>query len=124
MGANNKTCSFGQIQTGLPIPADIPYFSTAGIVNDPDMIACCSPNPVNLVESCYLWCRLPSSYANLNREDAGDDFSGCLDSRGRRGSSFSVNIPEPRRSSAERTVVRVWKVLVVTGIVFMKVLYT
>ena len=116
IGANGQTCRLTMIQTGLPIP-DIPYFSAPGKIDDPAMITCCSPNPVNLVESCYLWCRLPPSYANLSSAEAGSEFNGCLNSHNRTSSASSVHIPTPRQNSAEEIKPGVWRLVFVTGII-------
>ena len=116
VGANNQTCNYNTIRTGLLIP-DIPYFAAPGKIDDPAMITCCSPNPVNLVESCWLWCQLPSSYANLSSSDAASDFNKCLDLHNRTSSASSVHIPTPRQNSAEEIKPGVWRLVFVTGVI-------
>lgn len=46
----------------LPIPKGINYGATQGRNgSEPWMVKCCAPNPVSLVDGCYVWCELPKA---------------------------------------------------------------
>ncbi|KAK1765279.1 hypothetical protein QBC33DRAFT_545074 [Phialemonium atrogriseum] len=61
----------------LPLPKDINYVITPGDnPKDKAVVACCAPNSVNLVDSCYLWCETSSQYSN--KSDTLSQFGGCL----------------------------------------------
>lgn len=66
----------------LAIPDDIHYVITPGQnVSDAAMVACCSPNAVNVAASCYLWCEVPSAFEQKDR-NIMDDFKQCLSNYG------------------------------------------
>ncbi len=84
----------------LPIPQNVNVFGTPG--NDtsayPPMTACCAPNPVQIVDGCYLWCELPAQYFNgtSGKQGAEDAFKACLaenkgTEEGERISGFQMN---------------------------------
>ncbi|KAI0457287.1 hypothetical protein F5B21DRAFT_464970 [Xylaria acuta] len=62
MAAPNQTCDVNTFPSfeSLPIPKDIPV---GGLSRRNDTLAamqmCCSPNPVNSVGDCVLWCEIP-----------------------------------------------------------------
>ncbi|CAK7220336.1 hypothetical protein SCUCBS95973_004124 [Sporothrix curviconia] len=59
--------------TTLPIPLNVSVAVIPGSnVSDSVMVACCSPNPVNIADGCYEWCEAPKAYNSL------DKFSNCL----------------------------------------------
>lgn len=47
------------------------------------MTNCCAPNPVNLVNNCYLWCQLPPSQLYVDSDGLlTSDFDDCLRANG------------------------------------------
>ncbi|KJR82130.1 uncharacterized protein SPSK_03711 [Sporothrix schenckii 1099-18] len=57
----------------LPIPHDVPVAVIPGTnASEPDMVACCSPNAVHVVEGCYLYCQAPPANPDLS------SFGNCL----------------------------------------------
>lgn len=63
----------------LPIPKDHSFAVIPGQnVSVPWMVRCCAPNPVNLVNNCYLWCQLPPSQIYHGSNGLDTDFDSCL----------------------------------------------
>lgn len=72
------------------IPKDIDVVMIVGSnVSHPPMVACCHPNKVQLLDSCFLWCKIPGGdyYTNTNKtgapkletvDDISGNFSSCL----------------------------------------------
>ncbi|KAK3905730.1 hypothetical protein C8A05DRAFT_12486 [Staphylotrichum tortipilum] len=77
-----KICdkSSSPLLSSLPIPQNINVVSTPG--NDtswPGMVVCCTPNPVQIVNGCYLWCEVPARYFNgTSSRDAESDVMSCV----------------------------------------------
>jgi len=46
------------------------------------MVECCSPNPVNLVGGCYVWCELPKSSVFVVDGKPDTNFTRCLRAKG------------------------------------------
>ncbi|OIW22407.1 hypothetical protein CONLIGDRAFT_697571 [Coniochaeta ligniaria NRRL 30616] len=72
----------------LPIPQDINVMIAPGSNTSlTPMVTCCQPNPVQVVDSCTLWCELPKSYFDrgASHQDVEDAASNCL--RVNRGNS-------------------------------------
>lgn len=44
------------------------------------MVACCQPNPVQVVDNCMLWCEIPKSYFDngASHQDVEAKMSSCL----------------------------------------------
>lgn len=87
IGANGTVCESDRMPTRVVVPVDVPYFVMPGRTNDTAMAACCHPQPLDLIDNCYVWCELPSQlYAN--RSDApseatlGASFADCLVANG------------------------------------------
>ncbi|KAK4209239.1 hypothetical protein QBC37DRAFT_430635 [Rhypophila decipiens] len=60
--------SLGGIDT---IPKDIDVVMITGNnVSHPAMNACCAPNKVQLLDGCYLWCKIPGGTPKLETKDA------------------------------------------------------
>ncbi|KAK3296584.1 uncharacterized protein B0H64DRAFT_372037 [Chaetomium fimeti] len=71
---------------GLPVPHDINLMIVPEWdKRDPAMVACCDPNPVQVVKDCWLWCEVPASYFdNGTANDAVKEAtSSCLRINGR-----------------------------------------
>ncbi|KAK3322515.1 hypothetical protein B0H66DRAFT_206639 [Apodospora peruviana] len=70
------------VTESLPIATDITYGLISGNnVSDAAMVSCCSPNPVNLVNECVLWCELPERYLNATTSSTNSllsEFGRCL----------------------------------------------
>ena len=64
---------------------------------DPAITACCAPNPVSLVDNCYVWCQIPQSYLNgTSQSDSSETvianaFGMCLGKHGTRA-GISVDV--------------------------------
>ncbi|CAK7235496.1 hypothetical protein SBRCBS47491_009312 [Sporothrix bragantina] len=72
--------------TTLPIPLNVSVVVIPGSnASDPAMVACCSPNPVSVVEGCYEWCHLPQQ---LNNDYQW--FDSCLVMNGRNINKSSI----------------------------------
>jgi hypothetical protein len=71
----------------LPIPQDINLMIIPGTnKQDPAMTLCCEPNPVQIVNDCWLWCEIPASYwvNGTASNDAVQQATGaCLRTNGR-----------------------------------------
>lgn len=86
MATNNKSVMACPPRTempefsNLPIPKNINVVGTPG--NDTSylpMEACCEPNPVQIVDRCYLWCEIPKRYFDgTDKERAKSAMSACL----------------------------------------------
>ncbi|KAK0745565.1 hypothetical protein B0T18DRAFT_409724 [Schizothecium vesticola] len=78
----NATCPPGNslpVFNGLPIPANITTaFTPRNNDSEPAMIACCSPNPVNVAADCYVWCEVPPRLQNGSQVEIQGAFSNCL----------------------------------------------
>jgi hypothetical protein len=93
----------------------------AGQINDTGMAACCSPNPVNLVDSCYVWCTLPYQYSNKTNYKDGNAistaFGKCItDNGGIRGASV---VEIPLKNSASTTRVSLGKLATLIGFLYL-----
>lgn len=66
------------------IPKDIPVAMIGGSnVSHPAMTTCCAPNAVQLLDGCYLWCKIPAGpdpthTAALAGHDIFQNFTTCL----------------------------------------------
>ncbi|KAK0739982.1 hypothetical protein B0T18DRAFT_416991 [Schizothecium vesticola] len=58
---NPRKCEpLSAVPASLPIPKGINYAALQGRNgSEPWMVKCCAPNPVNLVDGCWVWCELP-----------------------------------------------------------------
>ncbi|KAK3325980.1 hypothetical protein B0H66DRAFT_144789 [Apodospora peruviana] len=77
-----------------PIPSEINYFVTAAPPNDDAMRACCEPNAVQVVDTCFVWCELPRPFLKTSefnpppaeitdeyKRSVDKLFRNCLESR-------------------------------------------
>ncbi|KAK3290596.1 uncharacterized protein B0H64DRAFT_446908 [Chaetomium fimeti] len=92
--ASATTCPGAAIPdiSNLPIPHDINLMVIPGAsTQDPAMVVCCEPNPVQIVNGCWLWCEVPASYfVNGTPDNAVQQaVATCLRTNGR-------NFTEPR----------------------------
>lgn len=56
------------VPADLPIPKGINYAATQGRNGSESwMVKCCAPNPVSLVDGCYVWCELPKTQITTQR---------------------------------------------------------
>ncbi|KAM7192988.1 hypothetical protein V8F33_008036 [Rhypophila sp. PSN 637] len=93
--ASSATCPgvngpMPDIKGSETIPKDIDVVMIVGSnVSHPPMVACCHPNKVQLLDSCFLWCKIPGGdyYTNTNKtgapkletvDDIYGNFSSCL----------------------------------------------
>ncbi|KAK1827041.1 hypothetical protein QBC39DRAFT_362945 [Podospora conica] len=88
------------VPASLPIPKGINYAAVQGRNgSEPWMVKCCTPNPVNLVDGCWVWCQLPKErITTLPDGKKETDFMTCLKQNGRdradpSGMLFEVNAP-------------------------------
>jgi hypothetical protein len=92
---NSSNCPRAGIPDNLPIPGNIAYAVIPGQnASAPWMVNCCDPYPVQLVESCWLWCQLSpgtGSHANASVDAIMHDFESCLDDN-RRDLNVSASI--------------------------------
>ena len=89
---SNVTCSTTFIPelASLPISDDTYYVITPGQnTSDAAMVACCSPNAVNIVDTCYLWCEVPSTYSD--KDTVTTDFGNCLRQNGKNVTIIAAN---------------------------------
>ncbi|KAM7189669.1 hypothetical protein V8F33_009917 [Rhypophila sp. PSN 637] len=98
----------GTSKTAMPsidsfdtIPKDIDVVMITGNnVSNPAMNACCAPNKVQLLDGCYLWCKIPGGTPKLETEhDIFRNISSCLrvnehidEDDGGRGASVQAKI--------------------------------
>jgi hypothetical protein len=75
----------------FPIPRDI-NFALAPLTNasEPWMIGCCSPNPVSVINKCYMWCEIPESRVYKTDGQTKSDFSECFNYNARTSSNVST----------------------------------
>jgi hypothetical protein len=79
--------------TDNAMPGDIPGLPqniTTVIIHGrnasyPPMVVCCTPNPVHLVDSCFVWCEVPPAFSKSPAP--GLDMLSCLHRYGWNGSS-------------------------------------
>jgi hypothetical protein len=82
----------------LPIPTNISFLLIPGAnTSDEAVRACCAPNSVNLVESCYEWCEIPLKYRNGSASGSSADdielqFSTCLKLEGKNVSIMGAHL--------------------------------
>lgn len=71
-------CAGNSIRSDLPIPKNISWAAIPGRnISASPMVACCSPNPVHLIDNCYEWCELPEKYER-DEARALAAFRSCL----------------------------------------------
>jgi hypothetical protein len=79
---NSSNCQTAAVPDDLPIPSNITYAVIPGQnASVPWMVNCCDPYPVQLVESCWLWCQVSpgtGSRANASDDAIFSSFSSCL----------------------------------------------
>lgn len=81
-----------------PIPRDKSFAflpAVNGNGSPPWMLECCQPNPVSLIDGCYLWCQLPAPStvpAGVDFSNAARmrNFSRCLKNNGRNISESNI----------------------------------
>jgi hypothetical protein len=81
----NKCEPLSAVPADLPIPKGINYAATQGRNgSEPWMVKCCAPNPVSLVDGCYVWCELSKTQiTTLTDGKKYTDFGNCLRLNGR-----------------------------------------
>lgn len=104
----NKCEPFNAVPANLPIPKGINYAATQGRNgSEPWMVKCCAPNPVTLVDGCYVWCELPKTQITTSTDGKKNtDFMTCLRLNGRgkdRDEPSPVVYELNAASSGERT---------------------
>lgn len=111
----------------LPIPKGINYGATQGRNgSEPWMVKCCAPNPVSLVDGCYVWCELPKArITTLPDGKKSSDFGSCLRTNGRdrdeeSGVLFELNAASSGTKTAKVTTkaLGVWMVAMAGTIVW------
>ncbi|RYO75602.1 hypothetical protein DL766_009955 [Monosporascus sp. MC13-8B] len=83
--SNNINCPSNAVaeSVNLSIPQDITYAVIPGQNVSAAMASCCQPNPVNIVDVCWNWCRIPSNMTNdADAPEVMFSFSSCLDANG------------------------------------------
>ncbi|KAM7199962.1 hypothetical protein V8F33_004136 [Rhypophila sp. PSN 637] len=66
------------------IPKDINVGMIGGSnISQPAMTTCCAPNKVQLLDGCYLWCKIPQTGG---APDIFQNFTSCLRGNGLDGS--------------------------------------
>lgn len=77
----------------LPIPKDLNVYVQPGTnVSVPGLVTCCSPNKVQLANTCYVWCQIPDTFFNGTKSSSTltDGFDKCLfDNNAARNRSIS-----------------------------------
>ncbi|GKT63253.1 oxidoreductase family protein [Colletotrichum tofieldiae] len=58
---SGQLCVDNVIPANLPLAENISSAAIPGRIISEPMVACCSPNPVQLVEKCHEWCELPET---------------------------------------------------------------
>lgn len=102
----NKCEPLNAVPADLPIPKGINYAATQGRNgSEPWMVKCCAPNPVSLVDGCYVWCELPKTQiTTLKDGKKNTDFLNCIRVNGRGNDERSPVIYELNApSGGERT---------------------
>ncbi|KAJ0166442.1 hypothetical protein CTA2_7309 [Colletotrichum tanaceti] len=100
-------CAGNSIRADLPIPTNISRAVIPGRnISAAPMVACCSPNPVRLIDDCYEWCELPDKYER-DEARALDAFGSCLSANGRNLSVSNILGVKIADSAAARPVVTV-----------------
>ncbi|KAB5522075.1 hypothetical protein GE09DRAFT_500306 [Coniochaeta sp. 2T2.1] len=67
--ANITNCPLDMIPDieSLPVPHDVNLMIIPGAnASSPQMVSCCAPNQVQVVNDCWLWCEIPKSYYDQN----------------------------------------------------------
>ncbi|KAK4033073.1 hypothetical protein C8A01DRAFT_50265 [Parachaetomium inaequale] len=122
----NTTCPSASIPAieSLPVPQNINLMIIPGTDTAArPMVPCCAPNPVQLVNDCWLWCEIPASYFNgTDKEGARQASSACLETNGRnltgsRITAWQFNAAGRVGTGSVREI-GLW-VLAVSGLVYM-----
>ncbi|KAK0719380.1 hypothetical protein B0H67DRAFT_483521 [Lasiosphaeris hirsuta] len=76
----------------FPIPKDMNVALLPGTNGSASwMVDCCEPNPVSLVNGCYLWCEIPPSHIHKGSDGkAHSDFDSCLVAHNRPNNESSI----------------------------------
>ncbi|KAJ4387652.1 hypothetical protein N0V93_008249 [Gnomoniopsis smithogilvyi] len=68
--STNISCPTRSQPADLPIPGNITYAVIPGTnTSSPWMKTCCAPNPVHLVNDCWLWCEITSNMTSFDITD-------------------------------------------------------
>ncbi|KAK4206227.1 hypothetical protein QBC37DRAFT_140818 [Rhypophila decipiens] len=120
------------------IPQDIDVVMITGNnVSHPAMTACCAPNKVQLLDGCYLWCKIPGGdyYTNTGqrgapkletKSDIFRNISSCLDLNGFnqhegekgsvQGNIVSASLATGSRGSLSTLGLGIWALVVLGGV--------
>lgn len=79
----NTTCPDSSIPdiASLPVPHNINLMVIPGSnASYHPMVTCCEPNPVQVVNECWLWCEVPKSYFDhgASHQAVTDATSSCI----------------------------------------------
>ncbi|KAB5522869.1 hypothetical protein GE09DRAFT_1154428 [Coniochaeta sp. 2T2.1] len=97
MMANIANCPSDSIPAieSLPVPHDINLMiiasTNASSPQKDQMVTCCKPNQVQVVNDCWLWCEIPKAYYDKyhgDKDAVRDGTSACV-----RGSSNTTSAP-------------------------------
>jgi hypothetical protein len=72
---NNSCPTNGNVPPKIhnTIPSNITAIMVIGTnVSEPTMVSCCSPEPVHIIEDCWLWCELAPGYDTDTNKALGE----------------------------------------------------